>query len=329
MRALAGVASLLAVALAGTAPAQASFPGKPGRIAYSVDFVGGSCCAAASSLADIGLDYEIVTKKSDGSGERLLTDNTADDIQPAWSKDGRRIVYVNDGDASGPEGFGDSNLFVMRGDGTGVRQLTDLPEDEVNPAFSPDGRSVVFAYCTVCALDRLGRDAHRSARAKSKSGLWVTTTDGSSLRRLTKNPNDSTPTYSPSGRLIAFSRNGGIWLIRANGTHPHRLARGEEPTNPDFSPNGRRIVFDDYESLIYTVSVRGGRVRSLKVSGDVRDPVFAPNGRSVAYVHATHSRFDDDIDVKKLAGRGHRHPHDITRSNSLAADSPSWQALPR
>ena len=56
-------------------------------------------------------DFEIAVMNSDGTGTRALTDNELRDRQPAWSPDGRELVFASsaglrligaDGPASGP-----------------------------------------------------------------------------------------------------------------------------------------------------------------------------------------------------------------------------------
>ncbi len=86
-------AALLAVAAAGllaavglfvvvlyAQPAEANFPGKPGKIAYAgLDAPNG--------------DYEIYTINANGGGKKQLTDNSLDDRYPAYSPSGKKIVY--------------------------------------------------------------------------------------------------------------------------------------------------------------------------------------------------------------------------------------------
>jgi TolB protein len=55
---------------------------------------------------------------ADGSGKRRLTRNSANDYHPAWSPDGRRVVFVR----ARPEG--DEAIYVMNADGSGQRRLT-------------------------------------------------------------------------------------------------------------------------------------------------------------------------------------------------------------
>lgn len=112
------------------------------------------------------------------------------------------------------------------------------------------------------------------------------------------------PTWSPDGRLVAFS--GGdepnnppancidadgcrpeIWVMRANGSHK-RLLTGHDPAqytdSPSWSPDGRRIVFvrdPGFPSQeLAVVSLRTGRERALGASGE--HPAWGPDGIAFA-----------------------------------------------
>ena len=85
------------------------------------------------------------------------------------------------------------NLHVLDIKTGRVRSLTTDPHNEFDPAWSPDGLSVVFAS-----------DADRRAGFRS---LYVIGTDGSGLHRLTaSSADDSMPSWSPDGSEIVFVR---------------------------------------------------------------------------------------------------------------------------
>jgi Tol biopolymer transport system component len=87
--------------------------------------------------------YEIYTIKPDGTGLKRLTSTHGNDAHMAWSPDGEQIAF-----ASSRMGFKDEvvytdapqpygEIFVMRYDGSGVRQLTDNQWEDGAPAWWP------------------------------------------------------------------------------------------------------------------------------------------------------------------------------------------------
>jgi TolB protein len=88
-------------------------------------------------------DYDIYTIKPDGTGEKRLTTSHGNDAHQAWSPDGESIVFASSrmgykDEATytdAPQPYGE--IFVMRFDGTNVRQLTDNQWEDGTPAWQP------------------------------------------------------------------------------------------------------------------------------------------------------------------------------------------------
>lgn len=97
-------------------------------------------------------NMEITVCNRDGSDFRQVTKNGAANFGPYWLPDDRRIIFSSNfrgmeimaktGDHTAARNF---DLFVMNEDGTGIEQITDSPEFDGFPMFSPDGRHLVFA----------------------------------------------------------------------------------------------------------------------------------------------------------------------------------------
>jgi len=92
-------------------------------------------------------DFEIYTVKPDGSGVRRLTHTRGNDAHGIWSPDGEWIVFSSSrvgwkdealASDYGPQPYGE--LFAMRADGSGVRQLTDNQWEDALPAFQPKSK---------------------------------------------------------------------------------------------------------------------------------------------------------------------------------------------
>ena len=150
---------------------------------------------------------------ADGSSPQNLTSDHAAGSQtsPAWSPrlaDGSyRIAYSH-------ANAGWASLWTMRDDGTDkVQVTTDASYYDDEPAWSPDGTSLVFT--------RSGNNAF--------GDLYVVPSAGGAGRELVTLPfAQLSPTWSPDGRLVAFASKHGdgslyqVWTVSPEGT---RLAQ--------------------------------------------------------------------------------------------------------
>ena len=90
-------------------------------------------------------NWDIYLQRVGGKNPVNLTkDSSADDTQPAFSPDGEQIAFRSERNGGG--------IFVMGATGESVRRLTDFG---YNPAWSPDGKDIVFG--TALAEDPAAR----------------------------------------------------------------------------------------------------------------------------------------------------------------------------
>lgn len=181
-----------------------------------------------------------------------------------------RIAFVSDR-------AGNFDVYAIRADGTEEFAVTSHPDDERDPAWSPDGKTIAFTRGRGSRWDiwLLDLEAHTETQltdswdnrtpAWSPDGSHIVFTratdvtfsqvyamdaDGANLRRLTDYPgNDLSPAWSPDGSRIAFSgkrpgaERDGIYLMSADGSGLHRLGGGAEwDTKPAWSPDGRSLA---------------------------------------------------------------------------------------
>lgn len=224
-----------------------------------------------------------------------------------------RIAFVSDRD-------GNVEIFSMYSDGIGLTRLTNSPEDESYPGWSPDGTRIAF-YRTkssdnlyVMNADGTGLTAlpgHAAAELTSQAPTWspdglhlaftssdadgatVSTIniDGSNLRALAPG---LLPVWSRDGRQIAYlSRSNAPFLMNADGTNPHQLAQLTylRPYPPNWSPDGTQLLFMAAQSLetpamIYIVNADGSgfKVVTDQAYYGYGAPEWAPDGQWITFV---------------------------------------------
>jgi Tol biopolymer transport system component len=89
-------------------------------------------------------DYDLYTVKPDGSDVRRVTTKPGNDAHSAWSPDGEWLAFTSvrggfkDESALHPgNAQANGDIYVMRADGSDVRQLTDTPYEEGTVAWAP------------------------------------------------------------------------------------------------------------------------------------------------------------------------------------------------
>lgn len=270
----AAAAVLVSGLAAGTAPAPATTPGHNGLIVFSAE-------------TDQGV--QLFTVRPNGSHLEQITQVDGDAAHADWSSDGRYIVFeLGDADHAG--------VAIVRKDGSGLRDLTPTGF-QGNPAFTPDGRHIVFEKFV----------------EPDDDSIWIMRRDGTGQRQLTHNPFpgvgwDTDPNVSPNGKVVTFVRVKepevlqALFAVNIDGTHLRQLTSYslEVGIKHDWAPDGSRIAVithadrpvEGQSSNVATIRPDG---TGLKMVTDYQGGVvnaftgsFSPNGRWIVY------RVDDD-----------------------------------
>ena len=135
-----------------------------------------------------------------------LTSHFGADSTPTFSPDARQAAFVSDRS-------GNPQIYALDLATKQTRRLSNLNWCD-SPAWSPSGEWIAFA----------GR-----ANRKDKMDIFLVDVTGSSVRRLTHGEgSNEDPTWSPDGRLLAFSSTRGgrseIYVMDADGSAPRRAA---------------------------------------------------------------------------------------------------------
>lgn len=225
-------------------------------------------------------------------------------LRPSWSPDGQQIVFSMEPARQRPMPL--FNLFVMNSDGSGLRRLTTCRvsscSGDVDPTWSPDGKSVAFLRDN--ALYLVGTDGRGLVRLRRSFGaltgglswspdgtrmavaalvggteqILVGRSGGWGFKPVTRcpPPGCDAPAWSPDGNQLAFvirreGFGGEIAVISADGSGERVLTAcpercGYADSVPSWSPDGRWVIFargGDYGGDLYAVLSAGGQPHEL------------------------------------------------------------------
>lgn len=174
----------------------------------------------------------------------------------------------------------------MKLDGTGLQQVTNIPEGACQPKWSPDGTRIVFISPCI-----------RNLVSYPGASLFIINADGTGLVPLPSVPGgDYDPSWSPDGNQIAFTslRKGGvpgIFILNLQDYSIKSLVEDETRaiSQPSWSPNGAEIAYVNSDNRIWVMDVNGGHRRGLTVGGGdymINDPSWSPDGTVVIYTRS-------------------------------------------
>jgi len=188
------------------------------------------------------------------------------DASPRWSPDGRYLAFVSKrGD--------DAQIFLAPLDGGEARQLTKEKFGAGQPAWSPNGMRI--AYC---------------ARTGDYKAMKERTPAEKAAPRVIRKA-----WYKLDGTGYFDERRIHVFTLDVESAETHQVTDGDwNDAQPSWSPTGKLIAFTSYRERnrgkawrtdVYVVGATGGRARKLTRSrGGAAYPRFSPDGRSIAFV---------------------------------------------
>ncbi|MEJ2661065.1 MAG: Tol-Pal system beta propeller repeat protein TolB [Desulfobacteraceae bacterium] len=242
----------------------------------------------------------------DGRNVRQFTRKRSITSFPAWSSDGRYLVFTSF--VNGPSQVfirniqtgrethaifkgvqispvwrparyelaasrsagGDQEIYLLTGEGKMIKRVTNSRGIDVDISWSPDGKKIAFV-------------SNRSGRPQ----IYIQEIESGRVQRLTFEGNYNTqPSWSPKGGLIAYSSMEGgeinIFVIDIDGNHPIQLTYNQGDNEaPSWSPDGSLIAFSstrEGKSSIYVMTAFGtDQRRLLTLPGEQSYPRWSPN----------------------------------------------------
>ena len=274
-----------------------------------------------------------------------------------------KIAFISDRDRERAEGLLEKrdvkHVYIADYDGANATRITVNRALNINPSWSPDGRTLAYTTYSLSAADivlsrifeglplqRPARgignnflpvfspDGTRIAFMSTRDGqaeIYVMNVDGSNLRRLTNNPaDDATPTWSPSGTQIAFTSGRAgkpqIYIMNSADGSDVRRIDDVEADRPTWSPAPyNEIAYSArtgawFDVKVYEVAT-GRRAVLTDGKGSNESPAFSPTGRHIAFMSTRTGT--SQIFTMNRSGKGLRQ---ITREGNN--QTPAWSNEP-
>lgn len=189
---------------------------------------------------------------SGGAPKRLVTGGgDALELYPAWSRDGSRIAFVSWTD----KGLG--RIMTVGANGGAAKALTSQPGHYANPAFSPDGGSIVF--------EKRGGGFMTSPDWSENPGVYRVSASGGTPALVTRGT--ASPQFGADGERLFMlaSADGKQQLISTdlNGEARRVHAEGELANDYRVSADGRTVAFRQNYEVFAMPLMPGGQAVSV------------------------------------------------------------------
>jgi dipeptidyl aminopeptidase/acylaminoacyl peptidase len=270
-------------------------------------------------------DSSLWIMNADGSQHRFLSKGS----DPRWSSDGKRILYIADGEPRGPQ------IFVRWIDADGpATQVTHATDKVADARWSPDGKSIAFSMFVPA------KDTWNISMPPAPEGAKWT-----GVPRVVE-------TLHYRQDRIGFLEDGHthLFVVSADGGAPRQITTGQWTAGSgelrgavllDWTPDSKAIVFEaerstaadlEYDtSELLVADVASGAIRELvSKPGSWSRPAVSPDGKTVAFTgypesKRTHTVSDLYVipltggEMRKISGDYDRDPLNLRWSPDSAS----------
>ncbi len=207
-----------------------------------------------------GINKPIVYVHTLATGRRaIIANERGSNSAPAWSPDGNRLAVVLTRD-------GNSQIYIVNADGSGLRRLSRSSGIDTEPTFTPDGKEIFFTS------DRGG-----------SAQVYRVSVEGGEARRVTfGGPFNARPQISPDGKSLAYiTRREKLFRVAVMELASQRetlVSEGPKDDSPSFAPNSKWIIYSSRvgeRDVLSAVSIDGKLRTRLSAEGSqVKGPAW-------------------------------------------------------
>ena len=207
-----------------------------------------------------GINKPIVYVHTLATGRRaIIANERGSNSAPAWSPDGNRLAVVLTRD-------GNSQIYIVNADGSGLRRLSRSSGIDTEPTFTPDGREIFFTS------DRGG-----------SAQVYRVSVEGGEARRVTfGGPFNARPQISPDGKSLAYitrrEKSFRVAVMELASQRETLVSEGPKDDSPSFAPNSKWIIYSSRvgeRDVLSAVSINGKLRTRLSAEGSqVKGPAW-------------------------------------------------------
>ena len=264
-------------------------------------------------VSDRDGNNEIYTMNADGSDQKRLTFNGAQDVQPCWSPDGQMIAWASNR-------TGDWDIWTMNADGTDQTNLTaNKDRQDTNPMWSDDPNVVAYL---------------------SNKRIYTIKPSAEEMVQLFDMPliDDCQPSLTKTGMRFVFRIAGGRLLMK-QGYDINQLLNitygqsgvPKDCFNPTWSSDGADVAFDSggEHPKIYLADVQQLTCDPVVFDGDGSHPSFAKGDDAIVFTSPTGEGKGSDICIIDIDAvhkvHGLPKPTNLTHTSGNDFDPDYWE----